>query len=313
MTEPASCRLLAFDLGGSRLKSGIVDRAHDTVSFFSACDTGVDAHTALENVARIGRSLLTRASCDRTALCVPGLIEDDGRIRALPGKLDGIVGRNLRDWLTEQFGLDALVVNDAVAFGVGEACAGAARGIDRAVVVTLGTGVGVSVVQDGRPIGRGALGGGILGGQIPISEDPTSPADTNGKRGTIEALCRASTIVARANAEGGRYTSVPAVYAAHAAADPAALQGVERYRHDLARALVALAHAHAPDVIVLGGGPMVDSNPILPGLQALVDESLWPGYATEVVPATLGDRAALLGLAHSAPPSDRSDEPRSRS
>lgn len=46
-------------------------------------------------------------------------------------------------------------LNDADAFGVGEVAAGAARGHDRAVCLTLGTGVGSAFIAEGRPVKSG--------------------------------------------------------------------------------------------------------------------------------------------------------------
>ncbi|HVL81205.1 MAG TPA: ROK family protein, partial [Actinomycetota bacterium] len=159
----------------------------------------------------------------------------------------------------------------------------------------IGTGFGVCVVRDGGPVGRGVVGGGILGGQIPISEATDGPVDTSGRPDSIEAFCRADRIVAEA---GSRFSSVQEVFEAHRSGDQDASAALDRYRRHLARAVAALAHAHAPEVVVLGGGPMTEDTPILDGLQQLVDERAWPGYSVEVRRASLGDAAALAGLAH---------------
>jgi len=214
-------------------------------------------------------------------------------VQALPGKLDGIVGVDLVDWLETRFRAPAVISNDAIAFGMGEATCGAARGHDRAVVVTIGTGIGVSVLQDGRPVTPGPLGGGLLGGQIPIDDGRRGPRDTNGKRGTIEALCAAERITRQAPSFG----SVPELYEAARVGRAEARHALDAYRRDLARGLAALAHAHTPSILVLGGGPMCPDNPVLPGLAELVNEWLWPGYAVEIARAALGDDAPLLGLA----------------
>jgi predicted NBD/HSP70 family sugar kinase len=87
------------------------------------------------------------------------------------------------------------------------------------------------------------------------------------------------------------------VFAAHRAGEPAATLGVDAYRADLIRALAALAHAHTPDVIVVGGGPVVDHDPITPGLTGELTPHLFAGYNVDVRAAALGDHAALLGLA----------------
>jgi glucokinase len=293
-------RTLAFDLGGTRLKAGLVDSISGEVEHFGVANVaGADAETALNRMAELADNLATMdaEALEAVGLAVPGLVAPPGRVVALPGKLAGIIGRDLSTELSTRYELPALVVNDAVAYGVGESTYGAARGHDRAVVVTIGTGVGVSVIQDGMPITTGMLGGGVLGGQIPIADDPDGPTDTSGRRGTIEARCRAQRLVDLALGVRGAPSAVPDIYDAAGRGDPTALGAIDTYREDLARALVALGHAHTPSVIVVGGGPMHPDSPVFEGLEGLVNDALWPGYRTIVVPARLDDHAALLGLA----------------
>jgi predicted NBD/HSP70 family sugar kinase len=95
-----------------------------------------------------------------------------------------------------------------------------------------------------------------------------------------------------------RARTVGEVYEAHTLGRPEALRGIELYRSHLTRALVALAHAHAPDAIVIGGGPMTSNNPITRGIQGPVNERLFGTYEVAVETARLGDMAALCGLAH---------------
>lgn len=176
--------VLAFDLGGTRLKAGLVDGERVALMDERASPPG-DA--ALETLVATGRELLAGARPDAVGLAVPGLVSD-GEVVSLPGKHEGLVGIDLAKGLREAFDAEALVVNDAIAYAAGEARAGAGTGYERVVVVTIGTGIGVAVMQQGQPVTPGTLGGGILGGQIPIGGEGT---DTAGHAGTIEALCRA--------------------------------------------------------------------------------------------------------------------------
>lgn len=243
---------LAADLGGTRLKAGLlVDGAPVDVA---VVEHGRDWLPAL-------RAAVASSGADELALCVPGVV-DGGRVVSLPGKLPGLENADLAVLLGLRVGM---LVNDAVAYGVGEAVRGAGAGLSRVVVVTLGTGVGVAVIEDGEPLGRGPLGAGILGGQLPLGGD--DGVDTAGRAGTIEALCRA---------------------------DALAAHGIDAYRADLVRALTALCLAHAPDGVVVGGGAARPG--LLDGVEARVRAGLWPGQSVVVRAAALGDAAALHGL-----------------
>lgn len=288
--------MLCFDLGATRLKAGVV-QAGQVRDHLTRPTAGADAGRALAILKEAAGQLRTGHDVGAAGVGVPGIV-DHGTVTALPGKFDGIVGMDVRMHLSGELGLPVTVVNDAVAYGAGEAAFGSGRGFGRVVVMTIGTGVGVTVLQDGSPVASGPLGAGILGGQVPIS-DEDGPFDTNGRQGTIEARCSAGAIVRYARDEGvPDDADVPEIYAAWHDGERAARDAVARYRRWLARAIVALAHAHTPEAVVLGGGAMPAGNPVVEGLEELVRERLWPGYSTRIALASTGDDASLLGLAH---------------
>lgn len=280
--------MLAIDLGGTRVKACVVaDGVPGEVVV--ADHGGGDLQSALTCVAAlIGQ--LAPDGCRSVGMCVPGLVDGD-RVIALPGKLEGAVGADLIGWLEEQTGGHATVVNDAIAYGVGEAHAQPGR----TVVMTLGTGVGTAVLEDGRPLGSGPLGGGQLSGQLPLTAD--GPRDTSNRQGTLEAWCRAARILAEVREAGCDVEAVPAALDAAARGDLAAMQGVASYRQWLARGIAALCLAHTPETVVVGGGPVRPDGLVLQGLEELVAPLLWSGQRVAVRPARYGDAAALVGLA----------------
>lgn len=286
--------ILAFDMGGTRLKAGVVSSEDGSVSELDSVEVDGDLERALSALTEIGRRLMKNEPCSGVGLSVPGLVDERGFVVSLPGKFEGIEGFDLASFLQSEFDLTPVIVNDAVAYGSGEAAFGAGRGYRRVVVVTIGTGVGVTVLEAGAPLTDGVFGAGILGGQIPISEATEGPADTSERPDTIEALCRADRIVDYA---GNAFSSVPDVYEAYSREDKAASEGIETYRGHLARALVALGHAHAPDAIVIGGGPMTPDGPLLNGVEETVNSRLFGSYRVVIRLAELGDSAALAGLA----------------
>ena len=92
----------------------------------------------------------------------------------------------LRDHMAERFGLPVGLDNDANAAAIAEWRAGAGRGVDDLVMLTLGTGLGGGVISRGRPF-RGANGAGVELGHVVIVHDgrPCQGACTG--RGHLEA------------------------------------------------------------------------------------------------------------------------------
>ncbi|MHB8719423.1 MAG: ROK family protein [Candidatus Dormibacteria bacterium] len=283
-----SAPVLAVDLGGTRLKWGFVDEAHRASSVTA---TPLEDRVALDVLVQTATAARRAQPFEAGGIAMPGVI-DQGVSLALPGKLYGLQGVDVAAVLRQAVDVPWTVINDAQAYALGESAAGAARDAHRAVVMTIGTGVGVAVVEDGRPLGSGHLGGGTFGGHIPIAET-SRHLDSNGKRGTIEALCAAPRILDGAEELG----SVEALMTAARAGEHRALAALTSYRHDLVSAIVALAHAHAPEVVVVGGGPLSVDDHLLEGVERRVGARLFPGLSVRVRRAELGDAAALVGVA----------------
>lgn len=301
MTE----RRLAFavDVGGTRLKAGIVEIGSGRVLDAVAPRPSGSWEQASAEVAAVLGELRTRTGAiDMVGLAMPGVL-DGGVVVSLPGKLAGVEGQDVAAHVARMAGVPSLVLNDAVAAAIGEAAGegSASREGERTLVLTLGTGVGVCVVEGGAPVGTGPLGGGLLGGQVPLGGDDAVPAevcawtDTVGRTGTIEARVRADALVAHAALLGLTVGGPGDVFASH---DEAAAVAIRRYRSDLIRAIVALAHAHAPHVVVVGGGVIEGDAGVLLGaeMEAAVNAELAFGLQVRVRRAALGARAALAGL-----------------
>jgi glucokinase len=80
-----------------------------------------------------------------------------GRFRGV-AKFDALNGVNVRQALLDTLAEppDAIeFLNDAVAFGIGEWVSGAIQGCERALAITLGTGVGSAFIDKGHPVASG--------------------------------------------------------------------------------------------------------------------------------------------------------------
>jgi glucokinase len=208
------------------------------------------------------------------------------------GKFDGLHGVDVRRGLMMRIRPSPFAVrflNDADAFGVGEYAAGAARGHDRAVCITLGTGVGSAFLDRGQPVNSG----------------PTVPPDGSIHLVVHEGRPLEETVSRRA---------IRTAYAA-TAGSPGVAPDVhviaERSRHGDEAAGAVLAHAFrglgaalAPLVqrfeasIVVIGGSMAGSWDIVePAVRLGLTRAASELGRLEVRPAERNQVAALLGAA----------------
>ena len=221
--------------------------------------------------------------------------------------LSGLIDFPLVEVLQQHFTLPVAVENDARLYGLGEMIAGAGRGYNNLVCLTLGTGIGCCVVYDGHIL-RGTHGtGGVLGGHMTI--ETYGPPCTCGNIGCVEALCSAPALVASLAARMQRAAvpaeqgSVPltaeAVLAAAARGDALAADALAEYIRHLSAAVVSYIHLYDPDLVILGGGVMHAATQILPSLQQFVWDHTWtsPPRQIPVRAALLSDSAALVGAA----------------
>jgi fructokinase len=204
---------------------------------------------------------------------------DWGRLLTTPKP--GWSGGSFAAPLIERFGVPVAVETDVNAAALAEQRHGAARGANVVVYVTVGTGIGVGVVIDGKPL-HGVLHPEF--GHIRLVRDPADPF-----RGAcpyhgdcLEGLAAGPAIIARWGESLDRLGDAEQAQVAD----------------DLGQGCAAIALAYSPGRIVLGGGVLGT-----PGLRERVDARMrhWlGGYLHELAPDTiaapaLGDRAGIVG------------------
>ena len=311
MSAAAPQPVLAVDLGGRRIKVGVVDDGR--VVAFGALDvvaeeglTGRLSDVQATVAAVAAEAGLTPAGCAGLGVVAPGLVDPDaGRVLSTNQKYPDAVDFDFAAWGHDAFGLPVRVENDAHAALLGEWRHGAAAGADDVVLVVLGTGIGCSVLLGGRPLrGRGNQAG-LLGGHVVVEVDGR-PCTCPG-RGCAEAEASTWALPAMARDDPGFASSgladeavidYRAVFAHAAAGDDLAGRLAERSFAVWNAMAVSLVHAFAPQRIVVGGGVGHGA----PDLPARVADHLarhaWTSYGTvEVVHAQHPSSAALLGIA----------------
>ena len=300
--------VLAFDLGGTRIKAGIVRGATVSSLLIEATNDGQDGADVLASLLRLGRRLGDEHNVAAVGMSVKGIVDAQrGVILDVKERLVGLIGRPLAAIVARELGRPVVIENDARMYALGEWRHGAGRGRDNMVCLTLGTGVGSGVIVGGRLL-RGPRGvGGILAGHVAVQID--GPVCTCGNVGCLEALIGtagfprlAAEALARDPAPSAlRHASLTPqhIFEAAAAGDAPAQALAQRFATYLSAGIVTAIHAYDPDVVVLGGGVMHSFAPFLPDVQAYVDAHAWtvPRGRVRVVPAALGDAAALIGVA----------------
>lgn len=216
----------------------------------------------------------------------------------------------IRALLQKEMDLPIRLGNDGDCAALGEATAGAAKGSDISVTITLGTGIGGGIIIGGKII-NGAYGGGGEVGHIMLYDG--KEACTCGRHGCWEAYASATGLIRQATAAVAchpesriaalaghdmRHITGKVVFDAADEGDETAQTVIDRYLHYVAAGLIDIINLLQPNTIVLGGGICAQGDRILTPIREMVAKEVYGGYMrTNIVIATLGNDAGIIGAA----------------
>jgi glucokinase len=314
--QPSPPFFLGIDLGGTNIKSGVVDdrgRPLSSVSLATEADHG--AASGIDHLVAAGNKAVVAAGVgwDHIAavgLGSPGTMDIDAGMLLEPPNLPGWDNLPIRRLLAEQFRKPVVLQNDGNAAAYGEYWVGAGRNTHSLVMFTLGTGVGGGIVVGGTIIqGRHSHGGEC--GHI-IIEAENGRRCSCGALGHLEAYASATSLVKRAHERlestdlasslrtiEPRELSALAINAAAAAGDPVAKHLMRETAHYLAVGAVSLMHTIDPDIVLFGGGMIAAGTPFLEDIRTDVRAMAFPVPAaqTRIEFAELGGNAGFIGAA----------------
>ena len=154
-----SLRLVgAIEIGGTHVTAAVLVVGQRTIQQASVRRDELPPHGTRDELVRAIVSAAQRLAAPavtRWGVATPGPFDYARGISRIRGvaKLDALYGVDLRRELSSALALppeDVVFLNDANAFLIGEWWAGAAQGHERAMGVTLGTGLGSAFLERGR-------------------------------------------------------------------------------------------------------------------------------------------------------------------
>lgn len=295
-----------IDIGGTRTKIGLVDLIRGTVRDTILAPTEKnDAELFINNLHSHYCTLLDKTGISNREVAgvgigAPGFVYDDGSVDSTFGFLPFMdLHYPLRQQIELKFSLSCRVDNDARIVALGEARYGRGRGYRRVLVLTLGTGLGVGLVADGKFDTK--LPYSHLGGHITIASGDVECYC--GRTGCMEALVSATAITGAADRAGlfAAHPSFPAtaegVFAAWQDGNEIAGSVVSAFLQHLATGISNYIALYAPDIIIIGGGVSKGLGPCLEQIRKLKYLNPYPAYRTEIVLSELDELSGILGAA----------------
>jgi glucokinase len=288
---------IGLDIGGTNIKaiaigaSGRVldDRERPTVDDERAQWKADAKQLIAEMEAAVGRP------ADAVGVACPGIIAPHGRsVWWMLGKMEPLMGFEWGPYLGRH---DVVpVYNDAKAALLGEASAGAAKGSQNVVLLTLGTGVGGAALCDGRLL-NGHMGRAGHLGHMSVHFD--GPPDLARTPGAIEYEIGQNSVAQRS---GGKFEDTKALVEAYRNGDAVATEVWLRSVRALAAHIVSVVNALDPEIVIVGGGIAKSGAALFTPLNEYLDEFEWRPFDHRVrlVEPTLGADAGAIGAAYGA-------------
>ncbi len=307
---------IGIDLGGTNIKAGVVNENYEIISKATtktmlprpAEEICADmAKVSLEAMEQAGLKL---ENIESIGIGTPGTANSETGIIEYSNNL-GFLNLPVVELMQKYINKPFYVENDANAAAYGEFIAGAAKGANDAVCITLGTGVGGGIIINGKIYSGFNFAGAEIGHTV---IDPNGPECTCGRKGCFEVFSSATGLVRmtkdamledkasvmwQMNEEDGK-VSARTAFNAMRAGDRAGKAVVDKYIRYLACGITNTINIFQPDILCIGGGVCNEGDPLLLPLKELVAKEIYTKNSaknTEIVIAKLGNDAGIIGAA----------------
>ncbi|MCF1480973.1 MULTISPECIES: ROK family protein [Rhizobium/Agrobacterium group] len=275
---------IGIDVGGTNMRAAQISPKGEIIR-----KTSVTGSRDPSKAVTLIKSLIHEMDGDRAAaigIGIPGRVDGwTGEI--ISGGFLNLSGCDLQCEMSATSGRPVTVANDCSMALIGEARVGAARGMNSSVMLTIGTGIGGAVMENGRIV-NGRRCAGQLGHLVVNLHGQPCPC---GQRGCIETES-SGTALQRHLREAGYApeTRFEAILALAESGDKVALQVMTAWAAPLKSAINTLSAAFDPDVVLLGGGM---GKAALAALNFLPRSETW--YEADIRGARLDDDAGVIG------------------
>ena len=306
-------RTIGVDMGGTKLLAGAVDSGLSVHHRAQRSINRLDVSDLLDVVVDAVEETVAGASGEVAAVGfgIPGLIDQrtGNAVIAVNLPLKNIM---FADVMAERLDLPVFVDNDANCAMLAEHRAGAARGCNEAVLLTIGTGIGGGLILRGE-LYRGAVGAAAELGHVVIDRNGPPCQGNCPNHGCVESLASGTALarealrmahqrphsgLGRAHAQGRELVGPLVTELAHDG-DEAAIETHCDDRPQPRRRDRRLRQHFNPEVVVIGGGVMGAGELLLGPVRAEVAARALPPSRdlVEIVPAAFGVEAGMIGAA----------------
>lgn len=280
-------KLVCLDIGGTTIKTALVNSTDYRIIHFNSVPTN----------AKLGFEEIKSSIClaidkywsesDKTHIGISsaGTIDaDTGDVIYATNSLPDYTGFKISQYIGEKYNCKCVAINDASAALIGESYFGAGKGSERILMLTLGTGLGVSLLQNKKTLNSNSVINLDLVAHTQLYKD--GALCKCGSYGCAEQYVSATAL----KREYGS-TDLGELFRSN---DIKALDVKRKFYGDLIEVLKICEKEYRPQQIIIGGGIIE------------LGKYWWTEFIeyfkgisnTNLVPAGLGNKAGVVGAAY---------------
>ncbi len=278
---------LCVDIGGTTIKSGVFDTNGDIVEAYPLLKTNnaskeINIVSCLKQLIETSKSTY---SLKGVAISTAGVVDPiKGEVIYAGYTIPDYTNTELKKIVEETYKLPCEVENDVNAACLGELWKGSLKGINEAICLTVGTGIGGAILQKGE-IQHGV---GYTAGEVGY-------LNINGQN--YQDLASTSALVKKVNDMTSESLDGKVIFDRATKGDIVCIEAIDEMVDNLSIGLVNMMYLLNPEVIVLGGGIMAQRAYLEPLIQKKIAEKIQADRfnQTKIMFAILKNDAGMIG------------------
>ena len=283
-------KIIGIDIGGTTIKADLYDDFGTSLNQFKEIETIIDydlgTNQILNQVCDLIGEYILNYSIDGVGISTAGVVNaNTGEIIYAGYTIPGYIGVNFTVEIEKRFGLYTFVENDVNCAALGELWKGQAKDKKNVVMVTIGTGIGGSIIVNGQIVNGFNYTAGEVG-YIPVGN-----SDWQSKASTTALIHLYQKKSLKTNQTGRTF------FTDLSSGDKIAKETFEIFVENLTKGLLTISYLLNPEILILGGGILAKKDILLPEIQSSLAKNVMDNrfLPKNVVAATLGNEAGRIG------------------
>ena len=276
--------LLTIDIGGTSIKYARFDKGQ--LSNQGAFATPDNLETFYQHLSAVVEQFKENSDVCGVAISSPGAVNKISGVIEGASALPYIHNFDIHSEFEKRFGLPVSIENDANCAALAEVKFGAAKGHSDVLFLVLGTGVGGSVVVDGKIHHGKHLFGGEFGFMLMDEENSFSTLGT-----TVR-------MAERYNTRTGEKLDAIDIFKLAFAGNKMAKEEMDIFTFNVAKGIFNLSYSFDPECVIIGGG-VSQAEWLIPELQKqlqkIMDTIKIAPFMPEITACQFKNDANLIG------------------